>query len=112
MSLKLGNESQPYYRSGTTVNGREEEEDKSFTHLGSTVTTDGGTIQGVYSCIKKANGAFVELYSVWRNKNIFVRTKILLLNTNVKSVLLHRYETWQITKWISNSLQVFVNWSL
>jgi hypothetical protein len=39
----------------------------------------------------------------------YLRTKIWLFNTNVKSILLYRCETWKITEWISNSLQAFVN---
>jgi hypothetical protein len=57
--------------------------------------------------VKKANGAFMELYPVWRNK--IVRTNLQLFNTNVKSVLLYGCETWKITKLVSTSLQMFVN---
>jgi hypothetical protein len=52
-----------------TVNGREVDQVKSFTYIGSTVTTLGGALEDVHSHIKKANGAFVQLYSVWRNNN-------------------------------------------
>ena len=51
-----------------TINGREEEEVKSFPYLGSRVTIDVGALEDVHSHIKKANGAFMELYPVWRNK--------------------------------------------
>jgi hypothetical protein len=54
--------------------------------MGSTVTTD-GALEDVHSRIKKINGTLVQLYPVWRNKNILVRTKIRLFNTNVKSFL-------------------------
>jgi hypothetical protein len=51
-----------------TINGRQEEEVKSFTYLGSIVTIDVGALEDVHSHIKKANGDFVELYPVWRIK--------------------------------------------
>ena len=92
-----------------TINGREVVHFKCFTYLGGIVTTDGAAVEDVNSRIKKANGAFVQLYPVWRNTNILVRTKIRFFNTNVKSVLLYGCETWKITERISNSLQVLVN---
>lgn len=60
-----------------TINGREEEEVKSFTYLGRIVTIDVGALEDVHSHIKKANGAFMELYPVWRNK--IVRTNSCLI---------------------------------
>jgi hypothetical protein len=50
----------------------------------------------------------MELYPVWRNK--IVKTNLQLFNTNVKFVLLYGCETWKIAKFVSNSLQMFVNW--
>lgn len=55
--------------------------------------------------VKQTNGAFKQLYPVWKNTNILTTTKIRLFNTNVQSVLLFKCEMWKITKWISNSLQ-------
>jgi hypothetical protein len=59
--------------------------------------------------IKKANGAFVQLYSVWRNHNISKGVKIQIFNTNVKSVLLYGCETWKTTNQITRRLQIFIN---
>ena len=36
----------------------------------------GATLEDVRRRIKKAKGAFVQLYEVWRSKNIVVRDKI------------------------------------
>jgi hypothetical protein len=85
----------------------EEEEVKSFTYLGSIVTIDVEALEDVHIHIKKPNGAFMELYTVWRNK--IVRTNLELINTNVKSVLLYGCKTWKITKLVTNSFQMFVN---
>jgi hypothetical protein len=57
------------------INGREVEQVKSFTYLGSIVTIDGGALEDVHSHIK-ASGGFIQLYPVWMNKNILIRTKI------------------------------------
>jgi len=42
----------------------------SFVYLGSVVSENRGTKEDVTSRIKRANGVFVQLYPVWRNKNI------------------------------------------
>jgi len=81
----------------------------SFTHLGSTAAIGGAILEDAYNHINKANKAFVKLYPDCRNKNILVRTNIQLANTIVKSVLLNGCEMRKITKWISNSLQMFIN---
>lgn len=81
----------------------------SFVYLGSMVGKDGGAEEDVKNRIRKANGAFVQLYPVWRNKNISRRTELRLFNSNVKSVLLYSCETWKVTKAIVNGLQVFTN---
>ena len=68
----------------------------SFTYLGSVVNKEGGSLEDVKSQIKKANGAFVQLYPIWNNMNLSRRTKIQLLNTNLKSVLLYGSKTWKV----------------
>jgi hypothetical protein len=65
----------------------------SFTYLGSVVAKDGGAAQDVSQRIRKANGAFVELYPVWKNSRISTRTKLHIFRSNVKSVLLYGSET-------------------
>jgi hypothetical protein len=61
------------------------------------VGKDGGAEEDVKNRIRKANGAFVQLYPVWRNKKISRRTNFRLFNSNVKSVLLYSCETWKVT---------------
>lgn len=58
-----------------TINGSEVKE--PFTYLGSIVSIDVGALEDVHSHIKKASGAFMELYTVWRNK--IVRTSSSLI---------------------------------
>ena len=70
--------------------GNENIEDvESFVYLGSKVTKDVGTAQDVVQRIQKANGAFVQLYPVWRNNKISIRTKLRNFRSNVKAVLLY-----------------------
>jgi hypothetical protein len=39
-----------------------------FMYLGSMVTKDGGTEEDVLNQISRANTAFIQLYSIWKNK--------------------------------------------
>jgi len=59
--------------------------------------------------IKKAQGAFGTLNTVWRSSASSNNTKIRIFNTNVKSVPLYGCETWKLTKTIIHQLQVLVN---
>ena len=81
----------------------------SFTYLGSVVAKDGEAVQDVSQRIQKANGAFVQLYPVWTNSRISIRTKLCIFHSNVKSVLLYGSETWKEMKTITSKLQTFVN---
>jgi len=60
---------------------------------GSVVAKDGGAAQDVSQRIRKANAAFVQLYPVWKNNRISVRTIFCIFHSNVKSVLLYGSET-------------------
>jgi hypothetical protein len=44
--------------------GKEIEQVDSFTYLASIVTSDGGSEAGVRMRIRKANGAFIQLYPI------------------------------------------------
>jgi hypothetical protein len=65
--------------------------------------------EDVASRIKKGNGAFVQLYPVWRIHNISKGVKIRIFSTNVKSLLLYACETWKTTNQITRRLQTFIN---
>jgi hypothetical protein len=87
---------------------KEMEQIDSFTYLGSIVSKDGGA-DDIWSRMRKAKGAFIQLYPVWRNHNISNRTKLRICNTNVKSALLYACETWEVTQRITNRLKGFIN---
>jgi hypothetical protein len=54
--------------------------------------------------LSRANTAFVQLYSIWKNKQITQRTKLRTCETNVKAVLLYGCETWKITQTMVSKL--------
>jgi hypothetical protein len=59
-----------------SINGKDMEQVGSFSYLGSLVTKDGGEKEDVRNRIRKANGAFVQLYSLWKNRNISRKTRL------------------------------------
>jgi hypothetical protein len=92
-----------------TLRGESIEDGDSFIFLGSMVAEDGGVVHDVLQRIQKANGAFVQLYPVWKNSKISTRTKLHIFRSNVKSVLLYGSETWKVIKTTTSKLQTFVN---
>jgi len=82
------------------LGGESTEDVDGFIYLGSKVTKDGGAAQDVVQRIQKANGAFVQLYPLWRNNKILVskRTKIRIFRSNVKSAPLYRVSQEEWTK--------------
>ena len=75
---------------------------ESIEDVGSVVAKDGGAVRDVSQGIRKANGAFVQLYPVWKNR-ISARTKFRTFHSNVKSML------WKEMKTMTSRLQTFVN---
>jgi hypothetical protein len=64
--------------------------------MASIVSGGGGADEDVASHIKKANGAFAELYRIWKNQNTGMKTKLKMCNRNVKAVLLPGCKTWKV----------------
>jgi hypothetical protein len=49
------------------------------------------------------------LKNVWASIQISMKTKLRIFNSNVKSVLLYRCETWRTTKTMLLKIQTFSN---
>ena len=71
--------------------------------------TRGVTEAHVKTRISKARAAFHILINVWKSRVIGKTTKIRLINTNVKSVLLYGAETWRMNNTTQKRNQTFVN---
>ena len=81
----------------------------SFCYLGSIIDEEGGTVAEVKSRIGKAQAAFRSLSKVWRTKDISLRTKLKIFNSNVKAVLLYGCETWNASPSCIKRIQTFIN---
>ena len=92
-----------------TMNQNQLEEVASFTYLGTIISVDGGTEEDVRARIGKARATFNMLNNIWKMKNLSLKTKLQIFNSNVKSTLLYGSETWKTTTNILNKLQTFTN---
>lgn len=57
-------------------------------------------------------GVSAILRSIRQSHELNITIKLQIFNSNVKSILLYRYETWKTTKQLTQSHQIFVNKSL
>ena len=77
---------------------------KLLSHLFNAVKGSDVTVE-----IGKARAAFAMLKNIWAYGGISMRTKLRIFNSNVKSVLLYRCETWQTTQAMQQKIQTFFN---
>ena len=91
------------------LNGEDIKRSSDFCYLDSSIAKNGGTSREVSARIQKARGSFSKLRRVWLSKSLGKDTKIRIVNTCVKSVLLYGCETWLVTKEIQRKIQTFVN---
>ena len=98
-------------RADLTVNGQNLEEVDSCTYLGSEVDNLRGSDQDVKIRIGKARTVFNMMVSIWKARNISLKTKVQLFNSNVKTILLYGAETWKTTNSLLHKLKVFTNMS-
>ena len=92
-----------------SIDGEEIEEVDSFTYLGSEVSKGGGAAEDIRRRTGKACAAFYRLSKVWKNSNIFTKTKVKILMSNVVSVLLYGCESWRMTRQAENRLDVLLH---
>ena len=84
-------------------------EAESFVYLRSVIDKQGGTDRDMAARIGKAIGSFVTLKNTWAAKEINLKTKLRVFNSNVKTVLLYGCEIWRKTKKILQRIQTFIN---
>ncbi|VDO57159.1 unnamed protein product [Schistosoma margrebowiei] len=92
-----------------TLEGEHLQDVKTFTYLGSIIDEQGGSDADVKARIGEARAAYLQLRNIWNSKQLSTNTKVMIFNTNVKTVLLYGAETWRTTKAIIQKIQVFIN---
>ncbi|VDP01774.1 unnamed protein product [Schistosoma margrebowiei] len=92
-----------------TIDAEDLQDVKTVTYLGSIIDEEGGSDADVKARIGKARAAYLQLRNVWNSKQLSTNTKVRILNTNVKTVLLYGAEIWRTTKAIIQKTHVFIN---
>ncbi|VDP40827.1 unnamed protein product [Schistosoma margrebowiei] len=92
-----------------TIDGEDLEDVSTFTYLGSIIDEHGGSDADMKMRIGKATAAYLQLKNIWNSKQLSTNNKVKIFNTNVKTVLLYRAETWGTIKAIIQKIQVFIN---
>ncbi len=82
---------------------------EDFTYLGSLISKDSGASKDIKTRLGKAQSAFCQLWPIWRSKQYSLKMKMLLYNSNVKSVLLYGSESWRAVKTDMRRMEVFHN---
>ncbi|VDP19240.1 unnamed protein product [Schistosoma margrebowiei] len=82
---------------------------KSFKYLRGIINEQGGSDADVKARINRVRAAFQQLKNRWNSKQLSTNTKVKILNTNVKTVLLYGAETLRTTTTIIRKVQVFIN---
>ena len=81
----------------------------SFKYLGRVITITRGTGQDVLARIRKVRRAFNIFGGNWRSGQITTASKVRPFDSNAKTILLYRSETWRMTVKIVLKLQTFIN---
>lgn len=67
---------------------------------------DGASEADIKTKLGKARSAFDQLNTIWKDRKISMTTKTLVLNSNVKTVLLCVSEIWHVTETCNKTLQI------
>ena len=90
-----------------TVENTPVEQVTNFTYLGTIISSDGTLDREFTVRIQKASGAFMQLSSIWNNRNIYTSTKILIYKAAVLTILIYGSEAWTTTKIQMKRFEVF-----
>ena len=117
--LKINRKKTELMKMNTTANapvtfgGEPIREMESFVYLASVVDQQEDTDRDVTLRIFKARAAFVMLkkyLDIWGNqRENQTPHELIIFNSNVKSVLLYRCETWWTTQTMQQEIQTFFN---
>ena len=88
------------------LNNSNLEQVDQFSYLGSVVSEDGSCVPDVTSRIGKAAAVFGNLKTIWKSKDILIKTKIYIYETLVLPILLYGSECWTLRKQDENKLLV------
>jgi hypothetical protein len=80
-----------------------------FCYLGSIARCGGGCQDDIINRRNKAGAAFNNLLPIWNSNKLKLSTKIIIFNSDIKSVVLHDSESRLVSRKITTQLQTFIN---
>ena len=84
--------------------GQRLEEVKNFKYLGAIINNEGSKPE-ILSRIAKTTAALSRLKTIWRDKNIWLASKIKLTRALILSTFLYACESWTLTAEIERRIQ-------
>ena len=78
-----------------------------FTYLRSNISAENSIQKDISARINKARNSYCSLRNIWKSNIYSLKTKILLFDSNVISVLLYGCQSWRVSKDDVNKLDVF-----
>jgi len=94
------------------INGKDVQQVKSFSYLGSLITSDGKSEHDIKQRIGKAKTVFGNMKNVLLSHRINLTTRLRVLHCYVWSVLLYGCESWTISKVMKDRLMAVEVWFL
>ena len=81
-----------------TAQGKELEQVGTFTYLGAAIAEDGSCEADIKKRICLAAGTFGNLTTIWKAKDLTIKTKVKVYETMAVPVLLYGSECWSMRK--------------
>lgn len=81
---------------------------EQFQYRSSIVFNSGGIDKNVSQGLRRPKEVFEQLVPIWGSQQLR-RTKLRILKTNIKLVILNGCETWNVTKSINNYIRRIFN---
>ena len=88
------------------LNNSNLEQVDQFSYLGSIVSEDGTCVTDITSRIGKAAAVFGNLKTIWKSKDILIKTKVYIYEVLVLPILLYGSECWTLRKQDESKLLV------
>ena len=92
-----------------TIERSSVEDVNEFVYLGSKISQSCRTEEDITAKTRKTRQAFAILRPVRKSTDISTHTKLRIVNSNIKSVLMYGSKTWRVTISSSKKVQTFLN---
>ena len=102
--MKVMTSSKNGFKNWQKVSGSELESVSHFKYLG-TISCEAGLKPDILGRTAQVAAVMSHLRSVWKYRRISIRTKLMLVQSMIKSIFLYSCETWTLTVDLQWSIQ-------